>query len=222
LRVPIGPSPTLITVMVTVASALAPSRATPAFDAGHNVSFVDVGSNVSLEVLDWGGSGPSLILLAGLNNTAHVFYTFAPQLATRFHVRAITRRGFGGSSRPADEYDTDTLASDVVDVMNTLAIRRTVLVGHSIAGDELTAIAATQPERVQALVYIDAAYDRTTQPQSLPSPSQPRRLTIQGHWRRSKHGGRACSDGGFRRTKREHRSSSMLKDDHSEARSRRM
>ena len=41
--------------------------------ADHRVSVVDVGSDVKLEVLDWGGSGPSLILLAGLDNTAHVF-----------------------------------------------------------------------------------------------------------------------------------------------------
>jgi non-heme chloroperoxidase len=33
---------------------------------------------VNLEVLDWGGSGRPLVLLAGLGNTAHIFDKFAP------------------------------------------------------------------------------------------------------------------------------------------------
>jgi pimeloyl-ACP methyl ester carboxylesterase len=120
-----------------------------------------------------------------------VFDAFAPQLASRFHVRGITRRGFGASSRPPNGYDTSTLALDVVDVMNALSIRTTVLVGHSIAGEELTRIAVTQPDRVRALVYLDAAYDRTKQPQNLPSPDQPTRpddtrsmATLQARWSR--------------------------------------
>jgi len=43
------------------------------------VRFVDVDRNVGLEVLDWGGSGSPLVLLAGGGDTAHVFDDFAPQ-----------------------------------------------------------------------------------------------------------------------------------------------
>ncbi len=39
----------------------------------HQVQFVTVDENVQLEVLDWGGSGRLVILLAGLGNTAHIF-----------------------------------------------------------------------------------------------------------------------------------------------------
>src|SRR5689334_17401772 len=35
----------------------------------HKASFVTVDKGVKLEVLDWGGSGPPLVLLAGLGNT---------------------------------------------------------------------------------------------------------------------------------------------------------
>jgi non-heme chloroperoxidase len=163
----------LLVIVVTLAWTLASIQPARSLDSGHEISFADVAPGVRLEVLDWGGSGPTLILLAGLNNTAHVFDAFAPRLTNRFHVRGITRRGFGASSRPADGYDTDTLARDVVVVMNSLAIRSAVLVGHSIAGDELTRVAAAHPDRVQALVYLDAAYDRTTQPQNLAAPDQP-------------------------------------------------
>ncbi|MBW3571062.1 MAG: alpha/beta hydrolase [Gemmatimonadetes bacterium] len=68
----------------------------------------------------------------------------------------ITRRGFGGSSRPEGGYDSQTRAADIVAVLDSLRIPRAVLVGHSLAGDELTRIAATYPQRVRALVYLDA------------------------------------------------------------------
>jgi hypothetical protein len=39
----------------------------------HKVQFVTVANGVRLEVLDWGGSGRPVVLLAGLGTTAHVF-----------------------------------------------------------------------------------------------------------------------------------------------------
>ncbi|MEY2930036.1 MAG: hypothetical protein RL033_785, partial [Pseudomonadota bacterium] len=41
--------------------------------APHVARAVDVGNGVTLEVLDWGGRGPALLLLAGLGNSAHIF-----------------------------------------------------------------------------------------------------------------------------------------------------
>lgn len=60
----------------------------------HIVRFVTVDKDVRLEVLDWGGSGRPIVLLAGGGNTAHVFDHFAPKLTTHYHVYGITRRGF--------------------------------------------------------------------------------------------------------------------------------
>jgi hypothetical protein len=40
--------------------------------------FVTVAPNVRLEVLDWGGSGRNLVLLAGGGNTSHVFAMTLP------------------------------------------------------------------------------------------------------------------------------------------------
>ena len=39
----------------------------------HRVDFVTVEDGVRLEVLDWGGSGRTVVLLAGSGNTAHIF-----------------------------------------------------------------------------------------------------------------------------------------------------
>ena len=126
--------------------------------SSHTVQFITVDTNVKLEVLDWGGSGRPLIFLAGLGNTAHVFDTFAPKFTSKFHVYGITRRGFGESSVPDSGYSSDRLGDDVLAVMDELKINRPVLVGHSIAGEELSSVGSRHPEKVAGLVYLDAAY----------------------------------------------------------------
>jgi pimeloyl-ACP methyl ester carboxylesterase len=124
----------------------------------HQVRFVEVEPGVKLEVLDWGGEGPALVLLTGLGDNAHVYDEFANHFVDRFHVFGITRRGFGRSSQPEGGYDVATRALDDVRVLDALAIDKAIFVGHSLAGDELSALGADHPQRVEKLVYLDA-YD---------------------------------------------------------------
>src|ERR1700675_4120815 len=126
--------------------------------SSHTTQFVTVDDNVKLEVLDWGGSGRPLVLLAGLGNTAHVFDEFAPKLTSEFRVYGITRRGFGASSAPASGYSADRLGDDVLAVLDSLKLDRAVLVGQSIAGEELSSVATRYPERIAGVIYLDAAY----------------------------------------------------------------
>ncbi len=118
--------------------------------------FVTVQPDVKLEVLDWGGRGRNLVLLAGGGNTAHVFDSLGPKLCAHYHVFGITRRGFGRSSAPPTGYDPRRLGDDVVAVLDSLHIADPVLVGHSIAGEELSAISKYHPGRAAALIYLDA------------------------------------------------------------------
>jgi pimeloyl-ACP methyl ester carboxylesterase len=124
----------------------------------HTVQFVTVDQDVRLEVLDWGGSGRPLVFLAGGGNTAHVFDELAPKLTATHHVYGITRRGFGTSGFSAPENGVDRLRDDVLAVMDALKLDRPVLVGHSIAGAELSAVATAHPDRVAGLVYLEAGY----------------------------------------------------------------
>src|SRR6202044_591192 len=119
--------------------------------------FVAVQPDVKLEVLDWGGTGRNLVLLAGGGSTAHVYDSLGPKLAAHYHVIGITRRGFGQSSAPQTGYDPRRLGDDVVAVLDALHVADPVLVGHSIAGEELSAISTYHPGRAAALIYLDAA-----------------------------------------------------------------
>jgi non-heme chloroperoxidase len=125
-------------------------------ETAFKTQFVTVQPNVRLEVLDWGGTGRNLVLLAGGGNTAHVFDSFGPKLAAHYHVIGITRRGFGRSSAPQTGYDPRRLGDDVVAVLDSLHVNDPVLVGHSIAGEELSSISKYHPGRAAALIYLDA------------------------------------------------------------------
>jgi non-heme chloroperoxidase len=129
--------------------------------APHEPSSVKVEEGVQLEVLDFGGTGSPILLLPGLGATAHSFDDLAPLLARNHRVVAMTRRGIGYSSKPDFGYDTPRLAQDVLAVMDAMNLARVVLVGHSIAGDELTWLGGHHAERFSGLVYLDAAYDRS-------------------------------------------------------------
>ena len=141
--------------------------------SGHKVSFVTVEPGVHLEVLDWGGTGTTLVLLTGLGDNAHVFDQFAYQFNDRFHVIGITRRGFGRSSQPAHGYDLATRARDDIAVLDKLNIREAVFVGHSVAGTELNKLGAAYRDRVKKLVYLDALDIGSGGWATLPQPPPP-------------------------------------------------
>ncbi len=124
----------------------------------HKVRFVTVDHDVKLEVLDFGGTGRTVVLLTGFGANAHTYDKFALKLVPEYHVYAITRRGFGASSAPATGYSADRLGDDVLEGLDQLRINRPVLVGHSLGGEELSSIGSRHPEKVAGLVYLDAAY----------------------------------------------------------------
>lgn len=127
--------------------------------SAHTVQHVQVARSVSLEVLDWGGTGAPLVFLAGGGNTAHVYDGFAPRFTDRFHVVGITRRGVGRSSHPAGGYDTTTLVRDIVTVLDSLGVKKASFVAHSFGGSELNYLGANYPGRVDRLVYLDSGMD---------------------------------------------------------------
>jgi pimeloyl-ACP methyl ester carboxylesterase len=146
-------------MLVALFAPLQAQRSAEWQDPSPHVSrFVEVSSNVRLEVLDWGGSGRPLVLVHGAGNTAHVFDDFAPKVARDFHVYGITRRGWGESGWAPPMSGADTFGDDVLAVFDALKLEKPVLVGHSIGGRELSSIATRHSDRIAALVYLDATF----------------------------------------------------------------
>ena len=167
--------PTLLLIWCSVSAAPDPALPTNLNEVPLHptVQFVTVDTGVKLEVVDWGGKGPTVVMLAALGADAHEFDNFAPQLTSRYHVLGITRRGFGASSKPDTGYSNERLGQDVIAVLDALKVRRAAFIGHSLAGMELSWIGTHAPKRVDGLAYIEAAYayafysESSTDPQKL-------------------------------------------------------
>lgn len=125
--------------------------------APHRIGYVRI-RGVRLQYLDWGGTGPALILIHGMGDNPHIFDDLAPAFTDRFRVVAYARRGHGHSS-PRDPYTTAALTSDLRGLLDGLGIRRASLAGWSMGGNEVTGMARRHPGRVDRIVYLDGGYD---------------------------------------------------------------
>lgn len=159
----------LVMVIGMVAPACGQAQGAWQDPSKHQIKFVAVVEGVQLEVLDWGGAGRPVVLLAGSGHTAHVFDDFAPKLTDSCHVYGITRRGYGASSQPTTGYDEQRLADDILAVLDSLKIAAPVLIGHSMAGGEMTTLANQHSARLAGLVYLDALGDPRDFPGSDPA-----------------------------------------------------
>lgn len=147
------------------------------------ITYVNVQPGVEIETMDWGGTGRPLLWLAGLGNTGHDFYGIVPNLIKHYHVYSMTRRGFGASSKPAAtaaNYSVDRLGDDVIAVIDALKIEKPIVMGHSIAGEELSDVGTRFANRLSALIYVDAGYwyafdsgNKPKDPVGTPPPGQP-------------------------------------------------
>ena len=127
----------------------------------HGAIQVKVEDGVTVEVLDWRGRGRPVILLAQNSQTAHIYDDWAVSLSRDFRVVAITRRGFGQSVSASDNFSTERLGRDILAVIDAERLQRPILIGHGIAGEEMSWIGVHAAERISGLVYLDAAYDRS-------------------------------------------------------------
>ena len=109
----------LLVTQTVVAQPAAQSAPTWRDPSPHRVRWIMVDSSVRLEVLDWGGSGPPLVLL-GCYLTAHVHDEFAPKLTNQFHVYGITRRGIGAFDKPTTGYTVQRSAHRTVGIRGEL------------------------------------------------------------------------------------------------------
>jgi pimeloyl-ACP methyl ester carboxylesterase len=130
----------------------------PADPSPHRERFVAV-NGARVQVLDWGGRGPTLLFMPGSGMGAHAFDEIAPDFRDRYHVLALTPRGFPPSSAPDSGYTITQLAADVAALLDSLGTRRAILAGHSLSGAVITRFAEHYPERLLAAVYLDGAFD---------------------------------------------------------------
>ena len=87
-----------------------------------------------------------------------------PAPSDRFRVPALTRRGHGLSDQVQGGHALGDAAEDARRLLDALGVERAHVVGHSMGGGEVSALAARHPGRVASVVYLDGAYDGPDRP----------------------------------------------------------
>lgn len=131
--------------------------------AAADSQFVRV-SGVEIHYIERGSGEPVFILLHGFGANVFTWRTVIDDLSTAGRVIAFDRPGFGLTERPLpgegealNPYSPQGQAALTLGLMDALGIQQAILVGNSAGGSLATRIALDNPQRVRALVLVDAA-----------------------------------------------------------------
>ena len=107
------------------------------------------GATIHYEVT---GSGQPVILVHGITESARTWDPIVDRLSSNHEVITLDLRGHGDSPRAAT-YDLGSLAGDIVAVATAVGLDRPRIVGHSLGGAVVTALAGVFP--VESAVNVD-------------------------------------------------------------------
>lgn len=103
------------------------------------------------------GQGPAVLLLHGSGASLHDFDRVAALLSPSFDVIRLDLPGFGLTGpRPDRDYRIGSYASFTARFLQALRLSRCVVVGNSLGGNIAWNLALADPDRVAALVLINA------------------------------------------------------------------
>ncbi len=102
--------------------------------------------------------GPPVLLLHGWPQHWWCWRGVIPALADAgYHVIAPDQRGAGWSDAPAEGYDKEQLASDVLALLDAMGIEQTAFVGHDWGAWTGQLMALREPERISRMVLCNIA-----------------------------------------------------------------
>ncbi|HVZ91349.1 MAG TPA: alpha/beta hydrolase [Rhizomicrobium sp.] len=131
---------------------------TPSLPRADRSGYAPV-NGVRIWYAEFGKGEPVLFLHGGLANSS--YWGEQVRAVTRAGYRAIVMdsRGHGRSTRNAQPFGYDLMASDVIALLDYLKIRKTALVGWSDGAIVGLDIAMRHPERLTKLFALAANYD---------------------------------------------------------------
>jgi esterase len=100
------------------------------------------------------GSGKPLVILHGLFGSLDNWQTHAKKFAEYFQVILVDQRNHGHSPW-SDEMSYSLMAFDLKELLDSLSITKTILLGHSMGGKTVIQFAQIFPERIEKLIVVD-------------------------------------------------------------------
>ena len=138
----------------------------------HHDSLAVAGPAGAIRTFHWPGnaapSAPPFLFIHGMLGDASFWEPTVDALGEqRPRAIAIELRGHGASETPAnDDYTPAACAGDVRAVLDSYALDRAIVVGHSYGALVALAFAAAHPERVARLILVDPPGDFTHLPEA--------------------------------------------------------
>lgn len=122
-------------------------------------------SGSKFHYLEWGNTdNPPMMLLHGFAQEAHSWDFVALSLCDRYRVVVPDQRGHGDSDwAPNHDYTPEAYQKDMNDIIEALDLRNIVMIGLSMGGRNSLTYAANHPDKVKALVIVDAGPENMLQ-----------------------------------------------------------
>lgn len=102
------------------------------------------------------GSGPAVLLVHGLGGAWTTWLENIPLLSAENRVIAVDLPGFGGSEPPPPDSGIDVYSDALAALLDRVGVETALVVGHSLGGLVSCRLALTHPDRVRALVLVNA------------------------------------------------------------------
>lgn len=125
---------------------------------GAPSQFVDLGNGLTVHLRDEGPRGaPAIVLLHGSNADLHTWEPWTQALKGQYRVIRYDTIGHGLTGGVAGkDYSPEAMTALVGQVADKLALQRFALAGNSMGGAVAARYAMAHPERLTALVLVDA------------------------------------------------------------------
>ncbi len=104
------------------------------------------------------GEGEPLVLVHGWPQNWYVWRHVIPRLAESYRVIVPDLRGLGWTDAPARGYEKETLAGDLLSLLDAMGLERVRLAGHDWGGVVGFLLALKAPERVHRFVALNTGH----------------------------------------------------------------
>jgi pimeloyl-ACP methyl ester carboxylesterase len=111
-------------------------------------------SRLRIHVARAGEEGPPLVLLHGWPQHWYAWRHVIPRFAERYRVLCPDLRGLGWTEAPARGYEKESLASDLLALLDALELPRAFLIGHDWGAHAGFLLCLREPERVERFVAL--------------------------------------------------------------------
>ena len=113
---------------------------------------------LALHLYDAGaGTATPMLLIHGLGDEADTWRHLIMPLCADRRVVALDLPGFGRSDKPERPYTLPFFQDVAIELLDSLAVQRAILIGHSLGAVIAHSTALNHPERVERLILVDGS-----------------------------------------------------------------